>query len=46
MATYSAEGVLFPHLGKKEKPKSTFLPFWLQPFRDNLAVLRITQFNQ
>ncbi|NEQ74063.1 MAG: hypothetical protein F6K23_14040 [Okeania sp. SIO2C9] len=46
MAVFSAGRVLFPHLDDSRASKPTPLPFWLQPFRDSLAVSTITQFNQ
>lgn len=37
---------MFPRLNKGILFKPICLPFWLQPFRDNLAVCSITQFNR
>ncbi len=46
VVVYSAVGDLFSHTDEILASVSTSLPFWLQPIRDSLAALEITQFNQ
>ena len=37
---YFTAGVMFQHLDERQTSKSPYLPFWSQPFRNNLAVLK------